>query len=140
MDKVVIVGVDGSETAQKAAERAAELAVQSDSKLVVMIAFDKANIERIEIGDDVWVISSHDEAEATADAVAKNIASSGADIEVVAMHGKPADALVDEAKRRNASLIVVGNRRVQGIGRILGSVAASVAQHAPCDVYIVKTV
>jgi nucleotide-binding universal stress UspA family protein len=39
-----------------------------------------------------------------------------------------------------ADLIVVGNRRVQGIGRLLGSVATDVAQHAPCDVYIVKTV
>ena len=39
-----------------------------------------------------------------------------------------------------AELIVVGNRRTQGIGRVLGSVAVSVAAHAPCDVYIVKTV
>lgn len=140
MDKVIIVGVDGSGTANKAAQRAAELAAQSNSKLVVMIAFDQANIERVEVGNDVWVISSHDEAEATADTVARNLAEYGVEIEVVAMHGKPAESLVDEAKHRNASMIVVGNRRVQGIGRILGSVAASVAQHAPCDVYIVKTV
>ena len=71
---------------------------------------------------------------------AKSIKDTGVDLEVIAAHGKPAEALVEEAKRRNAELIVVGNRRVQGIGRILGSVARSVAQHAPCDVYIVKTV
>jgi nucleotide-binding universal stress UspA family protein len=34
---------------------------------------------------------------------------------------------------------VLGNRRMQGAGRILGSVANSVAHHAPCDVYVVKT-
>ncbi len=54
--------------------------------------------------------------------------------------GKPADALVHVAKEIGADLIVVGNRRVQGISRLLGSVATDVAHHAPCDVYIVKTV
>ncbi|NLC99004.1 MAG: universal stress protein [Actinomycetales bacterium] len=140
MDQVIIVGVDGSQTANMAAQRAAELAVKTESKLVVMMAFDQADIERIEIGNDVWLISSHDEAEETAQSVARDLVATGAEIEVMAMHGKPAESLVDEAKRRNASLIVVGNRRAQGIGRILGSVAASVTQHAPCDVYIVKTV
>jgi nucleotide-binding universal stress UspA family protein len=57
-----------------------------------------------------------------------------------ALAGRPATALVDEAIRLGASLIVVGNRRVQGVGRVLGSVATNVAAHAPCDVYIVKTV
>jgi nucleotide-binding universal stress UspA family protein len=36
-------------------------------------------------------------------------------------------------------MIVVGNRRMQGLGRLLGSVANDVAHHAPCDVHIVKT-
>jgi nucleotide-binding universal stress UspA family protein len=36
-------------------------------------------------------------------------------------------------------MIVVGNRRMHGIGRVLGSVANSVAHNAPCDVYIAKT-
>lgn len=140
MSNTIIAGVDGSESAAKAAQRAAELAVQTNSKLVLMTAFNKAEIERIQIGDDTWIISSYDEAEATADNTARSLASIGADIEVMALHGKPAEALVEEARRRDANLIVVGNRRVQGIGRLLGSVAASVAQHAPCDVYIVKTV
>ena len=45
--------------------------------------------------------------------------------------------------RRSASaadVIVVGNRRMQGVGRLLGSVANEVAHNAPCDVFIVKTV
>ena len=53
--------------------------------------------------------------------------------------GKPADALIREAERLDASLIVVGNRRMQGLGQLLGSVANSVAHGAPCGVYIVKT-
>ncbi|GAA5194559.1 hypothetical protein GCM10023346_22310 [Arthrobacter gyeryongensis] len=53
--------------------------------------------------------------------------------------GRPADALIREAIRKEARLIVVGSRRVQGIGRVLGSVSNSVAQNAPCDVYIADT-
>ena len=56
-----------------------------------------------------------------------------------AARGKPAEALIAEAERTNALMIVVGNRRMQGIGRLLGSVANSVAHNAPCDVYIAKT-
>lgn len=140
MANTIIVGVDKTETAARAAHRAAELAAKLDAKLVVLTAFDKAEIERIEIGHDTWVISGYDEAESIAADTAKTIKDLGIEIDVLAAHGKPAEALVDEAKRLDAQLIVVGNRRVQGIGRLLGSVATSVAHQAPCDVYIVKTV
>ena len=43
------------------------------------------------------------------------------------------------ASRLGAQLIVVGNVGMKGLGRVLGSVASSVALNAPCDVYIVKT-
>jgi nucleotide-binding universal stress UspA family protein len=48
--------------------------------------------------------------------------------------------LVDEAARLNADLIVVGNVRMQGPSRVLGSVGSHVLRHAPCDVLVVKTV
>ena len=140
MTRHIIVGVDGSRTATKAARRAAHIAVQSDSTLVVMTAFDKVTKKRIEINQDAWVITSADEAEAQAATVARSLAVPGVKIEVVAMRGKPAEALVAEARRRKAELIVVGNRRVQGMSRLLGSVASAVAKNAPCDVQIVKTV
>ena len=52
--------------------------------------------------------------------------------------GKPAEALIHEAERHEAQMIVVGNLRMRGIGRVLGSVANSIAHNAPCDVYIVR--
>ena len=36
-------------------------------------------------------------------------------------------------------MIVVGNRRVQGVSRVLGSIASDVLRRAPCDVLIVNT-
>ena len=40
----------------------------------------------------------------------------------------------------DAELIVVGNRRMQGVQRLLGAVANDVVHHADCDVLVVKTV
>ena len=51
----------------------------------------------------------------------------------------PATALCDEARRLQASIIVVGNRRVKGAARLLGAVATDVARQAPCDVLIANT-
>ncbi|MEO7370636.1 MAG: universal stress protein, partial [Ilumatobacteraceae bacterium] len=51
----------------------------------------------------------------------------------------PASGLVDEATRLEASTIVVGNKRVQGAARVLGSIAGDVAKRAPCNVMIVHT-
>lgn len=140
MENVIVVGVDGSKTAQTAAKRAAEIAAISGSKLVVLTAFTKDKTDRIEIGDKAWVVTSENEAEATADLVSRTLKPITSNIEFAAMRGKPAKALVAEAKRRKASLIVVGNRRVQGLGRVFGSVAHNVSRTAPCDVCIVKTV
>jgi nucleotide-binding universal stress UspA family protein len=51
----------------------------------------------------------------------------------------PATALCQEAEKVNARMIIVGNRRVQGISRVLGAIATDVARHAPCDVLIANT-
>jgi nucleotide-binding universal stress UspA family protein len=47
--------------------------------------------------------------------------------------------MCEEARRLGARIIVVGNRRVQGASRVLGSIASDVAKQAPCDVLIVNT-
>ncbi|WP_279403418.1 universal stress protein, partial [Arthrobacter sp. JCM 19049] len=62
-----------------------------------------------------------------------------ANVSAAAGHGKPAEVLISEANSRNASMIVVGNVGMRGLGRVLGSVASSVAHSAPCDVLVVKT-
>jgi nucleotide-binding universal stress UspA family protein len=51
----------------------------------------------------------------------------------------PSDAICETARAVEADLIVVGNRGMKGMRRVLGSVPNSVAHHAPCDVLIVET-
>jgi len=55
------------------------------------------------------------------------------------VNAEPAAALCSEAERLQASIIVVGNKRVQSAARVLGTIALDVAKQAPCNVYIVHT-
>ncbi|MFK0041922.1 MULTISPECIES: universal stress protein [Paenarthrobacter] len=139
MTGVVIVGVDGSETAMRAAQAAQQLAIGLGASLRVVSAFDSNRTEVVEIGTDKWIVSDAAEAEAVARAVAERLMDDRLEVTYSAARGKPGEALVKEAEVQDARLIVVGNRRMQGLGRVLGSVANTVAHTAPCDVYIAKT-
>lgn len=138
MSGIIVVGVDGSGTARKAAESARDLAAALGASLHVVSAFDSDRTEVFGSGSDKWIVSDADGAENVARTVADALAG---DIKVTysAARGKPAEALIKEAGRLDARMIVVGNRRMRGIGRVLGSVANSVAHNAPCDVYIANT-
>ena len=138
MSGIIVVGVDGSATAKKAAESARDLAAALGASLHVVSAFDSDKTEVFGSGSDRWIVSDADAAEHVARTGADSL---GRDIKVTysAARGRPADALIKEALRMEARIIVVGNRRMHGIGRVLGSVANSVAHNAPCDVYIANT-
>jgi nucleotide-binding universal stress UspA family protein len=138
MAKIILVGVDGSDSSRRAAEAAAGLAASMGAALHVMMASDEK--PRDADGEYLGDVRLQSDAEATATEIAESLTGAAPSVHASPAHGKPGEALVQVAKDIGADLIVVGNRRVQGIGRILGSVATDVAHHAPCDVYIVKTV
>lgn len=153
MKKIIITGVDASETALKAARKAASLAVALDAELHVLSAFS-VNLNKISssaratndpkrIGNAVKHLGDRylAEAEATARTAAGVLLKEFPDlsIETRAVEGAPGVALTREAKQVGADLIVVGNKRVQGATRLLGSIARTVASEAPCDLYVVQT-
>lgn len=136
---VIIVGVDGSPTAMRAAESARNNALALKAQLHVVTAFDSERTEIYGSGSDTWIVSDADTAEKIAKDVAGRLETPELAVTYSAARGKPAEALIEEAERHDAQMIVVGNLRMRGIGRVLGSVANSVAHNAPCDVLIVKT-
>ena len=74
-----------------------------------------------------------------AERAARTLRDAGFTCEAAMVSGDPRSALVEEAKRAKADLVVVGSHGRSGISRVLlGSVAAHVASHAPCSVTIVK--
>jgi nucleotide-binding universal stress UspA family protein len=137
----IITGVDDSETALQAARRAAVLAEALRCELHVLSAYGASESKTMSDGLEKVVYSHLAEAERTASEVSATLRGEFPQltIEPHAAEGKPAEALVGAAEALGAELIVVGNKRVQGPSRILGSIARSVASTAPCDLYVVNT-
>lgn len=134
----IVVGVTESETSQRAARTAADYAAVNGATLHVVTAVRRAQHEVIGAGTDEWEFSTLDQAQHNVTRFVATLAPA-VELTVVALEGDPADVLVDEARRVDADLIVVGNVRMQGPSRILGSVGSKVLHNAPCDVLIVKT-
>jgi nucleotide-binding universal stress UspA family protein len=136
MDEI-IVGVDRSDTARRAAVTAAQLAVSLGRPLHLVMAVNRTKPVSGGYGSDSfqtdWLTSAEEFLAAlSGELPAKQITRS------VSL-SDPATAMCDEAQRLQASMIVVGNRRVQGLARVLGAVATDVARQAPCDVLIANT-
>ncbi|MEO9246960.1 universal stress protein [Citricoccus nitrophenolicus] len=141
MTSTIITGVDASETAAAAARKAAELASALDATLHLICAYGRYESTTFESGPEKFHYSNEEEALKTAESVARSVRGdfAGLTIRAEAAEGKPGDALVKAAERLRADVIVVGNKRVQGMARMLGSIARDVASQAPCDVYVAYT-
>jgi nucleotide-binding universal stress UspA family protein len=137
--KSIVVGITGSDTSKVAAREAVKLAAAFGASVhfVTVVREDVRSV--LTVASDEWELSTLDQARSS---VEHFITAEGVSVDftVSAMEGDPAKALIEEAERLKADLIVVGNVRMQGIGRVLGSVGNDVAHHAPCNVLIVKTV
>lgn len=74
------------------------------------------------------------------DRAMRDLGSPGRHVERMALHGRAASAIVDEARAWDADLIVVGSRG-RGVWRsmLLGSVSAEIVDHAPCPVLVVRS-
>ncbi len=136
--KKIMVGVDGGETSRVAAQRAATLARDLGAQLLIVVVVPKVSAKRYTMGSEDWVVTSIDQAENKALALAGEVAID-VDHEILVFDGSPPEVLVEQATERDVDLLVVGNVRMQGVGRLLGSVGSDVLHHAPCDVMVVKT-
>lgn len=139
--RTIVVGVDDSDTAQFAARRAAQLAAFAQADLHVLSSYRHFATDTAATGDlSVAQTSVEDVERVVAGAVAR-LRADFPELTIISTpaEGKPAEALVRHAERIGADLIVVGNKRAQGLSRVLGSVAHDVTAHAGCDVYVVHT-
>jgi nucleotide-binding universal stress UspA family protein len=141
----VVVGTDGSETAEEAVRHAGRLAAQFDARLCVVTAFQPRGDEDAKRGDAPeeirWMLTDRAQAEEKAVHGKRLAADEGAEkIMVQSVAGEAAEAILDAAKDVGADLIVVGSKGLTSPARfVLGAVANTVSHHAPCDVLIVHT-
>jgi nucleotide-binding universal stress UspA family protein len=137
--RTFVVGISDAETSQVAARHAVALAAATGATVHFVTAIDRDEVTVIPMGSDEFVFDSIENARVS---VERFVDSLGTDVPftVEAAEGSPAKALISVAERVGADLIVVGNVRMQGVGRVLGSVGNDVLRNAPCSVLIVKTV
>ena len=142
MYRTIVVGTDGSSTAQVAVSQAVDLARVTGATLHVVCArqpaFAMAGGPELGLGgldpvptatDAVAVlVEARDEAEAA-----------GVPVAVHDPGGPPASALVEIAGAVDADLLVVGSRGMRGPRRLLGSTPNFVTHHAPCHVLVAHT-
>jgi nucleotide-binding universal stress UspA family protein len=139
----IVVGTDGSDTANIALGRAIELAGLTGARLHVVSAYEPAPA-RVGGNQPIpeaaeWSVGSDFKVDAVLQKARDEASGRNVEIEVHAPKGDAADSLIAAAKEHDADLIVLGSRGMRGARRVLGSVPNKVSHHAPCDVLIVQT-
>ena len=123
MYRKILVASDGSKTAAKAVERAAEVAHATGARLAVL------------------TVGPRDKALATAEAEAERARRAGApEVEAKVDTGDATEVILDEAAKGGYDLLVVGNKGMTGVSRFLhASVPNKISHHAPVALLIVRT-
>ena len=142
----IVVGTDGSETANEAVRQAVDLAKSVGAKVQLVSAYEPVPNQRIreektQAPEDVqWSINPREDVDGTLEDAAELADKAGVTVERFARQGDPADAILDVAEETKADLIIVGNKGMTGARRfLLGSVPNKVSHHAPCSVLIIRT-
>jgi nucleotide-binding universal stress UspA family protein len=142
----IVVGTDGSQTAQEAVRQAVALASQLGARLEIVSAYEPVSSARLREeaqhvpADLQWMVNPREDVDATLREASQAAEAAGVPSATYARQGDPADAILDVAEERGADLIVIGNKGMTGAKRfLLGSVPNKISHHAPCSVLIIRT-
>lgn len=148
--QLILYPTDGSESAGKALDYAANLAASAKAKVLVLHVQQRIGHERIppELEELERVehirLTEADVLRGVAEGVARRAekalhAKGVTDTEHVVVEGDPAQEILALAKARKVDTIVIGTRGLGDLaGLLLGSVSHKVAQLAPCTCIIVR--
>lgn len=138
--RLIVVGTDGSDTSLRAVDKAAALAAESGAKLVVASAHTPQRDAAGPDPDQPRHQRDTPVSDLLADAADRAKSAGAHDVDVRAMEGAPADALVDLAEELGADLLVVGSVGQNSVvGRLVGSVPRLVKRRAKTEVLVVET-
>jgi nucleotide-binding universal stress UspA family protein len=118
----ILLATDGSATADRAARKAYALAKRLDASMTLLFVGHPKTGELV-LGDTAATIGE------------------GAQVGMVILDGEPADQIVATVEKEGFDLIVVGNKGLTGArAALLGSVPRDVAENAPSDVLVARTI
>jgi nucleotide-binding universal stress UspA family protein len=134
----ILVAVDGSESANKAFERAIYLAQKCKSTI------DLVHVVQCEVGGDSAntfdvLEELKDKAKKMLEEYKNQAAKTGVPIQITVMQGDPAKVIIEIAKAKSYDLIIMGTRGRSAFKELLiGSVSQKVMHHASCPVMVVR--
>lgn len=135
----ILLAVDGSEHALRAAKMAGDLARNMKSKGVrIVVAFDSVPSYLGEPNLESAIEARMKEAQAILQKAQEAVGAVPAEIHTELIEGSPAEAIIDVATTRQSDVIVMGSRGLGRLGALLGSTSQKVVSHAPCPVIIVR--
>lgn len=136
----LVIGYDGSSCAKAALGKAVELAKVTGDGLAIVFGYEPPSMRA---GGPVGYQRDAIEAigrERMAEAMA-SLEGTGVTAETVEIEELPADALIDVAEQRGASMIVIGTRGESPVvGAILGSTAYKLLHRSTVPVLVVPAV
>jgi nucleotide-binding universal stress UspA family protein len=138
----IVVGTDGSTSADAAVRRAAEVAKGIGARVDLVTAYpDVASFrETIRSSAKAEPIDLRPVAEGFLAREAQALEDEGIEVVTHAREGDPAGVIIDVAQEQGAELIIVGARGLSGLQRfLLGSVSSKLSHHAPTSVMVVRS-
>jgi nucleotide-binding universal stress UspA family protein len=145
--RTILVGYDGGDAATRALDRAIDEARSSGGQLVVLavdaMPLNPEGPQNFGTLDDspatMLPLVEPPELEPVLASARERVESAGVRADYVWAAGEPAREIVDVARSRQASLIVVGSHHHSLLGRLFGAdVAGEVRRDAGCDVVVVE--
>lgn len=137
--KNILVAHDGSKAADKALLEAAAIAQKFGADIIIIAVVPNLCFSEIGVDCDTVTGLYRAEIEGSMKGVKALLGDRGITAKTVILEGRPADVIVDYAKSKGTSLIVVGASGKQATERtILGSVSSKVVTNAPCSVLVVR--
>jgi hypothetical protein len=133
----LLLSTDGSEFSEGAVREAVKLAKIGSSKLFVLSVIE-TNPE-FEVLAPQIVEKEEEQTRDCLEQIKSTAAKEGVECEIIARHTEsPFQAIVEEAEKNQADLIIMGRRGRTGLRRLLmGSVTAKVIGYSPCNVLVV---
>ncbi len=144
MFKHILVPVDGSETAQKAVDKAAGLARAFGSEVTAIYVIDPYPFTGLgsdfAYGQAEYLSAASAEAKEATEAARATFAAAGLTVHTRVVEAHAAwRGIIDTASAIGADLIVMGSHGRRGLEKaVLGSVAQRVLTHVHLPVFIVR--
>lgn len=139
MFKNILVAVDGSEHAQKAARVAGDFARQMQADLRVVTAYDPVPTYLGEPNLQRALDERFAQAQQILDDALLEIGDTPHEVKTEVLEGPAAEAILAVVEARENDLIIMGTR---GLGRLkgllLGSQSQKVVAHSPCPVLLLR--